>query len=180
LSVVAINSCGTSTASELVISVTVIDTTIYDDMPNINNLQANQSGATYQWFSCDDLQPVLGETNQTFMYYPNPGYYAVEITLNGCVDTSNCLHVFVMSIEENNPLNNVVLFPNPTNELVSINNLTLGTTIEIVDVMGKLVYFTTANNSVLSIATNHLSNGTYFVKLRKDADTKTLPLVVIH
>jgi len=179
LSVAAINSCGTSTVSELVISVTVIDTTVIDFE---NYLIAEQSGASYNWFSCNSLYTITGETNQSFLYHPNYniGVFAVEITLNGCVDTSSCILVQFLNIEENNPFNNVVLYPNPTNESVTISNLSYGTRVEIVDVMGKLVFTTVSTNSVVTYPTTAWANGTYFVKISKDSDTKTLPLVVIH
>ncbi len=178
LSVVATNSCGTSPAGDLVISVTVIDTTVTDDG---NNLIALQSGATYQWFNCDNQQNMVGETNQSFLYYPSfPGVFAVEITLNGCVDTSICRLVTVESIEENDPFNNVILYPNPTNGSVTISHLSYGTQVEIVDVMGKLVFSTVSTQTTVTYPTTAWANGTYFVKISKDSDIKTLPLVVIH
>jgi large repetitive protein len=177
LSVVASNTCGTSTSSDLVISVTVIENTITDNVPF---LEANQSGATYQWLDCSlsNLE-IIGATNQIYEVLGN-GSFAVEITLNSCIDTSECILVNLDNILENNPFNNVVLYPNPSNENVTISNLSYGTQVEIVDVMGKLVFSTTVNNTALIVSTNELANGTYFVKLSKDSDTKTLPLLVIH
>ena len=63
-------------------------------------LTADQTGATYQWLDCDDNNAIInGETNQS--YTPAvTGNYAVEVTLNGCVDTSACFLVDYTGIEE--------------------------------------------------------------------------------
>lgn len=63
-------------------------------------LSADQSGAIYQWLDCDNnYAPIAGETNQTFTP-ANTGNYAVEVTLNGCSDTSSCALVDYAGIDE--------------------------------------------------------------------------------
>lgn len=64
-------------------------------------LEADQTGgATYQWLDCDNSNATMnGETNQS--YSPaTTGNYAVEVTLNGCTDTSSCFLVDYTGIEE--------------------------------------------------------------------------------
>ena len=63
-------------------------------------LTADQNNATYQWIDCDNNNsPISGETNQS--YTPTAtGSYAVEVSMNGCVDTSSCFLVDYTSIEE--------------------------------------------------------------------------------
>ena len=63
-------------------------------------LTADQAGATYQWLDCDNNnQEINGEINQ--FYTPAvTGNYAIEVTLNGCVDTSACFLVDYTGIEE--------------------------------------------------------------------------------
>lgn len=67
---------------------------------NANSLEAELSGASYQWLDCDNNNAIInGETNQSYMP-TTTGNYAVEITLNGCTDTSSCLLVDYTGIEE--------------------------------------------------------------------------------
>ncbi len=67
---------------------------------NGNQLNANQTGVTYQWLDCDNANSVIiGETNQ-FFTPTNTGNYAVEVTENNCVDTSACYLVDYTGIEE--------------------------------------------------------------------------------
>jgi len=63
-------------------------------------LSADQTGGVYQWLDCDNNYAILnGETNQS--YTPAvTGNYAVEVNMNGCVDTSACFLVDYTGIEE--------------------------------------------------------------------------------
>ncbi|MFM2224497.1 MAG: hypothetical protein RJA07_699 [Bacteroidota bacterium] len=50
----------------------------------------NSTGTTYQWLDCNNSNSAIaGETNQSYQTISN-GNYAVEITNNGCKDTSIC------------------------------------------------------------------------------------------
>jgi len=65
-------------------------------------LTATQTGATYQWLDClNGFQPIAGETNQSFTP-SNDGNYAVEITVNGCSDTSSCFLIEIIGVDELN------------------------------------------------------------------------------
>ena len=76
------------------------------------SLTANQSGASYQWLDCNNGFSILaGDTLQTFTPALN-GYYSVAIDVSGCVDTSVCVSVNNVSIEEISG-NTVKLYPNP-------------------------------------------------------------------
>lgn len=63
-------------------------------------LTADQAGATYQWLDCEtNFSVIVNETNQS--YTPlNTGEYAVQVDLNGCVDTSTCYLVDYTGIDE--------------------------------------------------------------------------------
>lgn len=63
-------------------------------------ITANQSGADYQWLDCDNgLASISGETNQSFTASVT-GNYAVEITIEGCVNLSGCELIDFTGIEE--------------------------------------------------------------------------------
>lgn len=65
-----------------------------------NTLESNQASASYQWLDCDaGLSPIAGETGQS--YTPEAsGNYAVEISVQGCVDSSSCEIISIVGIEE--------------------------------------------------------------------------------
>lgn len=87
---------------------------------NDTTLQANVAGAQYQWLDCDNSYAILsGETNQTFNATVN-GNYAVQVTDNGCVDTSACLQVTTIGIVESE-IFGLRVSPNPTDGEIDIS-----------------------------------------------------------
>jgi hypothetical protein len=56
-------------------------------------LEANQSGAIYQWLNCKDGKAKITGANQKTFQPTVSGEYAVQIKLNDCIDTSECFEV---------------------------------------------------------------------------------------
>lgn len=77
-------------------------------------------GATLQWLDCDDgYAPVNGATGPTFTP-PGNGEYAVEVSKDGCVDTSNCVSLVTTSLNEPESGIELRVFPNPTTGRITI------------------------------------------------------------
>lgn len=94
-----------------------IDTSVF--LSNAT-LFSNHSNASYQWLDCGNhLSPISGETNQTFQPSIN-GTYAVEITNNGCIDTSACYAVNDVSLNQLTVLEASV-YPNPSRGRITIS-----------------------------------------------------------
>ncbi len=84
-------------------------------------LTANQVGASYQWLDCDNSNaPITNENGQSFTATEN-GNYAVEVSLNGCSEISNCYAITTVEIVENMFNHNIILYPNPTKEKIMID-----------------------------------------------------------
>lgn len=81
---------------------------------NNNAILSNESNGTYRWLDCDNGYAVIaGATDQS--YIPtNNGNYAVEVTANGCVDTSACVLIDAAGIGENELSHSIKTYPNPT------------------------------------------------------------------
>jgi hypothetical protein len=63
-----------------------------------NNTLTAVANASYQWLDCNNgNQPIANATGQIFVA-PNPGSYSVQITENGCTQTSACIEVLVTSV----------------------------------------------------------------------------------
>ena len=125
-------------------------------------LTADQAGATYQWLDCDDNNAQInGETNQS--YTPTvTGNYSVEVTLNGCVDTSACFLVDYTGIYE---INNsaIRVYPNPTKGSFSIEvdaNI-VGSNYVIYDQLGKVVQNGIINSPSQILNVQELLKGIY-------------------
>lgn len=86
----------TSTQTQNVVNPTIDNTVTV----NGATLQANQLVAGYQWLNCDaSFGAISGEVNQTFT--PTfSGNYAVEINVQGCMDTSDCQLIDFAGLED--------------------------------------------------------------------------------
>jgi hypothetical protein len=127
-------------------SIVTLDLTV-NSVSNINTshseltITANNSNASYVWLDCDDNYSVLpGETNQSYTASAN-GNYAVQLTENGCVDTSACVAITTVGIIETTFSDEFILYPNPTNGAFSIQFGSPQTNVElkIMDLSGKVI-----------------------------------------
>ena len=84
-------------------SVFVLDLTLeYLDAIAISDggeLKANSSDATYQWIDCSTNQPLFGETNPV-LTPSTEGTYAVIVSNSICTDTSSCVYINNIGLEE--------------------------------------------------------------------------------
>tara|TARA_R110002096_G_scaffold238027_3_gene429352 strand:+ start:45850 stop:48009 length:2160 start_codon:yes stop_codon:yes gene_type:complete len=132
-------------------------------------ISANNTNATYQWLDCGNNNAlIVGDTGQTFTATAN-GSFAVELTENGCVDTSACVQIIIIGIVENSFGDDALLvYPNPTNGNFSID---LGAVyqnaeISIRDISGKLIDSRTiAQSQVLNLTLDQPA-GIYIISVQ--------------
>ncbi len=133
-----LNVGGCDSSLTLNLTINSIDSSV---TTNSTDLHATQSGATYQWIDCNGNTAISGATNQN--YTPtNGGSYAVIVSINGCIDTSNCHSFTPLGIEATafNPY--LIISPNPTDgyaKVELIESSALGTSIKIVDMSGRVI-----------------------------------------
>jgi hypothetical protein len=114
------NDAGCDSIITIDLTMKTVDTTVNPVDPT--TLEAVANGASYQWLDCDNGYSALsGETYQQFTASAN-GNYAVEVTKNGCTDTSSCYEITDAGtgIAENDLNSNISLHPNPTDDKVII------------------------------------------------------------
>src|SRR5690606_17165695 len=76
------------------------DNTVRKDV--YNNLFSNDVDAeSYQWYNCATSTAIAGATNATFTPTENGQYKVVVTVRTGCKDTSDCITVSNVGIEEN-------------------------------------------------------------------------------
>lgn len=142
ITVTATNQCGQiSPASTLNINVTDINTAV--TLSN-NVLTSAQTAATWQWLDCNNNNQIIpGATGQSFTP-TETGSYAVSITKNGCTETSDCVEVDVIGIEEHGAANEVNVYPNPAQDVLTVQSTTDLNRITLCDLSGKKVIDRTA------------------------------------
>lgn len=105
----AANGCDSIVTLNLTIINVNIGVTLNGEM-----ISSDADGAIYQWLDCDNnYAEIPGETSQ--IYAPGAeGNYAVEVTENGCTDTSACFMVSTWGQSEINFIDAMNVYPNPT------------------------------------------------------------------
>lgn len=134
----------------------------------------------YQWINCSGNMPVNGETNQTFVPGTN-GDYAVIVTENGCTDTSVCINVSTVGLDEVANDFGINIYPNPANDKVTItlNDFpSNGYSLVIYDAVGNMVINQNIVSQTTTIETSQLISGVYFVKISDDKNTIVNRLVI--
>ena len=159
------NGCDSAVTLDLTFKSVDDSVTVVDEF----TLQANASGATYQWIDCGNSDTIAGETDSVFTTQVS-GDYAVVITQNGCTDTSDCFTISnTVGIQDIKKQYQVELYPNPAlNEVTFTLKGIESVNIELIDIQGKLLL---SQNEVFNQARINLPDlapGTYFVRILSD------------
>ncbi len=157
----AANGCDSLVTLNL--TVNTVDVSVVTVDPIIT---AIMTGASYQWLDCNNNFAVIpGATAQNYIATAN-GDYAVEITSNGCVDTSSCETIVTIGVEEGNLFGGVSVYPNPVDGPVQIE---LGglhdVSIRVYDVSGKLYYAADQVNTFVHQFQLQSPSGVYILEL---------------
>ena len=108
---------------------------------------------------------IPGETDQLFIASEN-GNYAVEVTQDGCIDTSACYAVTNVGIDQNNFASGVALYPNPNTGdfIIQLGNPATGQLI-IRNIAGQIVASQNFNHTNLIPFALEADAGIYFVEI---------------
>jgi PDZ domain-containing secreted protein len=168
------NAAGCDSIVTLDLTINTVDNGItqLDDI----TLQSDVSNAQYQWVDCsNNYQPINGETDQVFIAYAN-GDYALIVTENNCADTSDCVTINAVGL--NNILTDVILnvFPNPTSNSFTISSdILLNSDFKIVDSQGREVLKGSIYGKEKTVNISKFSKGVYLVVF----DQQNLPVLPV-
>jgi hypothetical protein len=167
------------------LTVLTVDTSV---TRNGDTLQANASGASYQWIDCSDGSPIAGATAATFIA-PDPGSYKVAVVEGNCADTSSC---FTIEEDPGPDPDKVALvnggtapriYPNPTRGMLYIT-VPAGNALrqlEITSMTGqKVISQQLSVIGTVQVDLAALSAGLYVVRLRTDLGVVTEKLEVVN
>ncbi|MFZ1330682.1 MAG: SBBP repeat-containing protein [Flavobacteriales bacterium] len=116
-SAVFINAVGCDSTATLFLTVDTVDVTVITIADTA--FTASATNAVFQWLDCaNNNEPVPGATSADFAP-TTAGSYAVEVTQNGCTDTSAC-SISTVGIASLNATAEIVVFPNPTDGQLNI------------------------------------------------------------
>lgn len=153
-----------------------------------NRISANQlealesdSNAQFQWLNCiNNYSKISGATGKVFTFVQN-GNYAVEVSLNGCVDTSACIlvsNVGLQSFEESD----IKLYPNPANSKIQISaKAGVYNRYSMLDLQGRQIQSGDLNlNGQSEISLPNVPAGIYLLKLEGKEQRIQKKLQIVH
>ena len=125
-------------------------------------MTANAQGAGYEWLDCDDsMNGVVGATNREFTTF-TVGNYAVEITQNNCVDTTDCFAVSIITGQSKSVTDaNFTIYPNPSSGKYYLNGASSFQEWSAYSLLGTKVGSGTSTTVDLS----EYDNGVYFINI---------------
>jgi len=170
-----------SVGCDSIIHLDLVINTVSDLTTSLSGITitANNSNAGYVWLDCDSNYITKpGETAQTFTPSQN-GSYAVQLTENGCIDTTSCVSVTNIGILENTWTEYFVLFPNPTHgELtITFENEQQKLNVSVYSVSGELLQKNTIKNTTEVKLDLKGDSGTYLLKLESNGQEATIRVV---
>ena len=169
------NGFCTALSSALVVTVNNTPTATITNMDATNNLCIDASiklkanggaGLTYQWYK--GASALIGETGQ-FYFATTTGNYKVKVTnASGCSKTSVPYTIVNECKLENENLQSITLYPNPTSDIINIELPEVGNyAIHITDISGKIVLNSTLNNqNYITIDVSSLPENVYVVSIQ--------------
>ncbi len=137
------------------------------------NAAAQQTNAQYQWINCDNDTIIPGATQAIFdpVNYNAPNAsYAVIISIGNCSDTSACIFLQNIGLEEMLP-SHLNLYPNPSDGKVYLKWPQAGTyKLELFDAAGALIraWPVLENSSTYEFELPQAA-GSYFLRIQNDA-----------
>ncbi len=142
---------------------------------NGNLTLAASSSASYQWVTCPSYTPIAGETFPTIVISENGSYAVIGTGANGCADTSACITIANVSIEDY-VTNDVLIYPNPSTDFVIIEFNATAAQIEILDTQGKVIQ-TAHINSGEQISLKNEPSGVYLIRIATENSTSVHRIV---
>lgn len=131
------------------------------------SITATNNNATYQWVDCDNGNtPISGAIAQTFTATAN-GNYAVELTENGCVATSNCVAITTVSTNELSQ-HVIMVMPNPTKGVFTLKADVTGLSYNLMDSQGRLISSGVTTEYQTAFSIENEADGVYFLRVENE------------
>lgn len=148
-----------------------------------NSIEANQDNAFYQWLDCNNNFEFVSNTisNEQELSITESGTYAVIINQNGCVDTSTCVYIAFLGVNELN-ISNYIIYPNPSAGNFTIelsSSIWNNYTIRIMNSIGQVVYNQSGiNTNSYTVKDLNLQKGVYYIEVQSNNHKNTQKIVI--
>ena len=167
--------------SASLLSVNVVINSVSDITTSLSGItiSSNNTLASYVWLDCGNNFSILsGDTSQNFTPTVN-GSYSVQLTENGCVDTSLCVTISSVSLFENTFMDNLKVYPNPNsgNFTVDIGQVTDKVDVTVLDLQGRILLRKVFTQTQLFQMNLNDSAGIYIVSIASEHGNSLVRIV---
>jgi hypothetical protein len=143
---------------------------------NGTQLSATATGASYQWLNCNPFTIISGANSQVYTATAN-GDYAVAVTENGCTDTSNCITVNSVGINEIRAQNLITISPNPTYSIFKIEYPMNGANVILYNSFGQKLLTSKIENQTSLINISQYPKGIYIAEIKDDKTSYRVKII---
>lgn len=141
-------------------------------------LSADLAGATYQWYNCISQTIIPGATTQLWVATGN-GFYAVIVDDGSCVDTSTCVQVQGVGLEESSTT--AMLYPNPSSGNFSLQfSAPFTGEMRMLNALGQVVYRAALLNEDKAQFDLRLPKGVYWIECENTSGHKWMERMVVE
>lgn len=175
-----VNGAASGCDSLVTLNLTINSVTSILTSVNGDSITADNSSATYTWLDCNDnFSAITGETDQSFMPSES-GNYAVQLSENGCIDTSVCEAFTIAGMLENSLSELIDVYPNPTNGNLSLSLATMQEELNVVlyNPHGQLIKTKVFRNTAMINLEMDSPEGIYLLKISNKLNQQALVRVV--
>ncbi len=128
-----------------------------------------------------DTSPFTDVLNPTHTYPAASTYNVWLYSFNECMTKSVFKTITITPIGfEEDRISSFTMYPNPADDKLVISNLEKDALIKVYNIVGEEVYMTKHVNKTTQIELDHLTTGSYFVKVQGKSSSITKKLIVRH
>lgn len=175
------NQSGCDSLTVLNLDIMEVNTAV--DVDSLMTTVTAQALASYQWLNCDSLMlPISGENQQSYVS-ANGGSVAVEITQNGCVDTSECIALSPSGVTGFYGEQEPEVYPNPTTGKLTVrfNRPNAHWNISLQNNIGQILIESTATDQAsLELSFEQMASGVYYLMLQTSVETIRYKVIKVN
>lgn len=162
-----------SIGCDSIITINLTIDTVHTMVATANDtLMSLDTGASYQWLYCDSNYAIIPGETSIYYHVKSIGNYAVQLNKYSCIDTSACYNITVTSVNDRliESAKKMIVFPNPTKGLFTINYPTKGEDplYFIFNIEGEIIRKGFIDESLKKIDLTAVARGVYLLRVEEE------------
>jgi hypothetical protein len=171
-------TAGVCTGAASTLTVTINPVTATPTITTAGMVLTSSAAAGNQWYL--NGVAIAGATGQTYTATAN-GTYTVIVTESGCASAASApVVITTVGIADNSIDNTVMIYPNPSSGVFTVELLgskPQTTSVKVFDVLGQLIYQSEITSAKGIINLSAQANGIYFIQMKTATGLHTMKVM---